>query len=106
MHSVNKGATYRCKSLQILNTEAAVEVVTEQQLCVSLVAPGPQLNITVQTSCVKETDRQATSNQQLPPQANHMHTPCDGPQKQPGFLSLDLKRTGREKIHVSRIIFH
>lgn len=41
MHSVNKGATYRCKSLQILNTVAAVKVVTEQQLCVSLVAPRP-----------------------------------------------------------------
>lgn len=33
IHSVNKGATYWCKGLQILNTEAAVlEEVTEQQL--------------------------------------------------------------------------
>lgn len=80
-----------------------MEVATEQQLCVSLVAPGPLLYITVQTSCVKEIDRETASNQQLPPQAIHMHTPCDVPKEQQGSLSLNLKCTSREKIYVCRI---
>lgn len=90
IHSVNKGATYKCKSPQILNTETAVEVITEQQWCVSPVAPRPAVyNFTVQASCVKEIDGQAASDQQLPPQA--MHTPYDVPIEQPRFLSLNLQ---------------
>lgn len=41
---------------------------------------GPQagsLTSHYKDSCVKEIDRRASSNQQLPPQAIHMHTPCD-----------------------------
>lgn len=76
--AVNKGATCTCINLEILNIEAVVKVITgKTMVCFSCGPQAGSLTSHWKDSCVKEIDRRASSNQQLPPRAIHMHTACD-----------------------------